>query len=205
MDRRRYFGIAFAIFLIGCSRSPGAPSMTVRTLHGEVFDSIGDMLVDSRLPLSPDLSYATVDVSNGEMTIVVGFAPGTFDRESMAADVFLDTDENPSTGAYASEGIVAGADFRVSLDVRASAGSAGQISRYSALHCGPFFLGCFESLGRLSVTATGSALQTVVPLSMFGATDGHVTFQVRAVAVTPITTFDTDLMPNVNLAPGRVQ
>src|SRR4051812_40373466 len=94
--------------------------MTARTVHGEVFDAVGDMLVDSRLPLSPDLSYATVDVAHGEMTIVVGFAPGTFYRESMGVRVFVDTDQNVSTGYPRSfNGIADGADFAVDVMVRA--------------------------------------------------------------------------------------
>ena len=182
------------------------PSMAAPKLHGEVRDSVGDMLVDSRLPLSPDLSYATVDVVNGDVTIVVGFTPGTFDRESMGADVFLDADQNPSTGASSSQGIVAGADFLIDLDVRQSAGSAGDISTYSSRNCSStFFLRCFTSLGRLNVTATENALQAIVPLSMLNGTDGHVTFQVRSYAVTPVFTFDTDLMPDANVPPVRVQ
>jgi hypothetical protein len=80
----------------GCGGSTAAPSPA--TLHAEVGDPVGDALADPSARVSPDLTHATVDVSNGNFTVAIRFAPGAFDPSTSRVTVQLDTDQNPSTG-----------------------------------------------------------------------------------------------------------
>ncbi len=62
--------LAAVLLTSGCGGSTASPSPA--TLHAEVGDPVGDALADPSARVSPDLTHATVDVSNGSITVAVG-------------------------------------------------------------------------------------------------------------------------------------
>ena len=77
---RRMGYLAAVLLASGCGGSTASPSPAA--LHAEVGDPVGDALADPSARVSPDLTHATVDVSNGSITVAVRFAPGAFDPAS---------------------------------------------------------------------------------------------------------------------------
>jgi hypothetical protein len=184
---------------VSCGSSPTAPS-TTSTLHGEVSDPIGDTIADARVSVPPDLARATVDVAAGNVTIVVTVAPGTLNRQATRVSALLDIDQNGATGIRQGDGI--GADY--SIDLAASTGQA-TITQADSVGCAAH-LSCFNPVGSVPITFAGDSMQVVVPLSMIGNADGHMSFQLNAyVVVAPSTTVIFDFMPDSNVTPGRVQ
>jgi len=103
---------------MSCGGSTTAPATTA--LHAEVSDRTGDAVPDPGVPVSPDLVHGTVDVSAGNITIAVQFAPGTFDRSTSRLTIELDTDQSASTGLRTADGL--GVEY--ALDVFAPANQA---------------------------------------------------------------------------------
>jgi hypothetical protein len=193
--------VAFALFAAtGCSSSTTNPSQVPLTLHGEVSDPIGDTVSDSRVPVPPDLVHATIDVTTGNMTLVVTMAPGTFDRQTTRIAALLDTDQNPSTGILQGDGI--GADY--ALDLAAGTGQAS-ITKADQAGCAAH-LSCFNPVGSTGITFVSNGMQVVVSLATLGNANGRMNFQLNSyVLVAPLTPVIFDFMPDNNLPFGRVQ
>jgi hypothetical protein len=199
--RRRAVVVAAAITAAACGGSQSAPTAPASTaLRADVADPVGDTVSDSRLPLAPDLVHATATVENGSLTVVVSFAPGTFDRQTTRVAVLLDTDQNPATGIRS--GTALGADFTLDLFAPnnqatiAKADEAGCAARQS----------CFVNSGSGTLTVPPDAMQAIVPLSALGNTGGRIAFAVNSYAIvaaqTPVV---FDWLPDTNLPPARTQ
>jgi hypothetical protein len=198
---RRAVVAAAAIIAAACGGSQSAPTAPASTtLRADVTDPVGDTLSDPRLPVAPDLVHATATVENGSLTLVVSFAPGTFDRQTTRLAVLLDTDQNPATGIR--QGTTLGADFALDLfapnnqTTITKADEAGCAARQS----------CFVNSGSGTLTLAADAMQAVIPLSALGNTSGRMTFFVNSyVIVAALTPTPFDWLPDTNLAPARTQ
>jgi hypothetical protein len=188
-----------AAFGCGDSTNGGSttgPPTTSVTRHGEVSDPIGDTLSDSRVPVSPDLVHATVDVAAGNITFVIQFAPGTFDRQSTRVVILLDTDQDGVTGIRQPDGLVA--DYGVDPEANTSQAT---ITKADPVGCV-----CFNTIGSAPVTFVPNGMQVTLSLSLLGNDDGRLSFQLNSnVFVAPMTAVGFDLMPDINLPPGAVQ
>ena len=188
-----------ALVAAGCSSSTG-PTTASTALHGEVTDPAGDAVQDARVARAPDLVSATADVASGTLTLVVQFAPGTFDRQTTRVAVLLDTDQNGSTGIRQANGT--GADYNVDI---VAASSLAVVAKANPTTCGAQG-SCFDNVGSTSVSFMTDGVQVAVPLSLLGNDDGRMNFQMNAyVLVAPLTAVVFDFMPDVNLPPGRIQ
>jgi len=155
---------------------------------------------DARVRVAPDLVRATADVAAGNITFLIQFAPGTFDRQTTRVSVLLDTDENALTGIAQRQGL--GADYGLDL---AAATSLANITKADAAGCAAM-LSCFNAVGSAPITVATDSMQVTVPLSLLGNTDGRMTFAMNSyVLVAVATAVIFDFMPDANQAPGRVQ
>ena len=190
-----------AIIATACSGSQSAPTAPASTaLHADVSDPVGDTLSDPRLPVAPDLVHATATVENGNLTLVVSFAPGTFDRQTTRVAVLLDTDQNPATGIR--QGTALGADF--SLDLFAP-NNQTTITKADEAACAAR-QSCFVTSGSSTLAVLPDAMQALVPLSALGNSSGRMAFIVNAyVIVAPLTPTPFDWMPDANLPPAHTQ
>jgi hypothetical protein len=183
----------------GGSTSPAAPSAAALTLHAEVTDPRGDQASDPLVPNPPDLVRATVDVAAGTLTVGVQFRPGTFDRQTTRVSIVLDTDRDPTTGIVQGAGL--GADY--GLDAVAATGQV-IVTKADAAACAAR-LSCFNPVGSAPLTVAADGFQLSVPLSLFGSSDGRMTFRMSSyVVVAALAPIIFDFMPDTNLAPGRV-
>jgi hypothetical protein len=198
---RSFLTIAVAASLaIACSSSTSGPSSVSTTLHGEVTDPAGDAQRDPRFALAPDLVRATADVSAGNVTFVVQFAAGTFDRQIARVSLLLDTDRDGSTGIRQGDGI--GADYAV--DFAAVSGQAG-VTKADPAGCAAH-QSCFTPVTLVAIVFGTDSMQVTVPLAVLGGVDGRMNFQLNAYAIVAVgTTVIFDFMPDNNLPPGRVQ
>jgi hypothetical protein len=157
----------------------------------EVNDPTGDTLVEPRQPNAPDLVRATADVSSGNITFVIQFAPGTLDRQTTRVAVLLDTDRNASTGISQGNGL--GADY--SLDLTSSTGQ-GAVTKADPVSCAAH-LTCFNPVASLSFTLSTDQMVVVVPLASLGGSDGRLCFQMHSYVLFSLAdTVTFDYMPN---------
>ena len=188
-----------AAFSCGDSTTGGSttgPPTTSVTRHGEVNDPVGDTLSDSRVPVSPDLVHATVDVAIGNITFVIQLAPGTFDRQSTRVVVLLHTEQDGVTGLRQPDGLVA--DYGVDLEANTSLATVTKAD--------PAGCACFNVIGSVPVTFVPDGMRVTLSLSLLGNDDGRMSLQLNSnVFVAPMTAVGFDLMPDMNLPPGSVQ
>jgi len=141
---------------------------------------------------------------NGNLTLSVQFAPGTFDPATTHALFNLDIDENPATGF---QGIdnggrdvgVLGVEYLVFLG-SASEGGNATIMRFNGEG--------FSTIGTAPVSFSINGMDVVIPLSLLGNDDGQVTFRVEVQTQTspsPAYTGVLDWMPDFTLPPGRLE
>ncbi|HJZ72492.1 MAG TPA: hypothetical protein VKE51_12190 [Vicinamibacterales bacterium] len=186
----------------GCGSSATPPSTPTPApmLRADVTDPIGDTVPDARVPVPPDLVRATATVENGNLTLVVSLAPGTFDRQTTRVVALFDTDQNPATGIRQQNGL--GADF--GLDFFPGAGRT-TIVRADEPGCAAR-QSCFVDAGSASIAILSDGMQAVVPLSAIGSASGRLSFQMSSyVVVSPTASVTFDFLPDVSLAPARVQ
>ncbi len=193
--------VAFVPLLIGCGGStPSMAPSTVAALHGEVTDVIGDAVSDPRVAVAADLVRATADVSAGNLTVVIQFAPRTLDRPTTRVSLLLDVDRNGSTGIGQGNGI--GADYAV--DFAAVSGLA-TITQANPSGCAAR-QSCFNPTGSVPIVFGTDSMQATISLAAIGSVDGRLNFQLNSYAiVAPTTTVVFDFMPDNNQPPGRVQ
>jgi hypothetical protein len=201
----------------GCGGpTPATPSTTSPALHGQVSDPVGDAVITPVIrngvamtpvvPILPDLVAATVDVSSGNLTATVSFAPGTLSHMDTLFCVLLDTDENPATGNAGSgqDSATFGWDYSIcAVDPRGSASS--QIAR--AL--GPGQPGQVMSVASSSTTfPSADQSRVTVPLSLLGNGNGRLAFKVISmqwVDAPVVTTAVIDWMPDIGQPPALVR
>jgi len=199
--RSRAVVVAAAISAAACGGSPSGPTAPASTaLRADVADPVGDTMSDPRMPVAPDLVRATATVENGNLTLVVSFAPGTFDRQTTRVAVLLDTDQNPATGIRF--GAALGPDF--ALDLFAPNNQTTIVKADEAACAAQ--QSCFVNSGSSTLTVLSDALQAVVPLSAIGNTTGRIAFAVNSyVIVAALTSVLSDWLPDTSLPPARTQ
>jgi len=169
------------------------------TISTTVTDPVGDAGTGN-----PDLVSGMASAGNGNLTLSVQFAPGTFDPATTHALFNLDIDENPATGF---QGIdnggrdvgVLGVEYLVFLG-SASEGGNATIMRFNGEG--------FSTIGTAPVSFSINGMDVVIPLSLLGNDDGQVTFRVEVQTQTspsPAYTGVLDWMPDFTLPPGRLE
>ena len=210
---RRAYVVTLLLTIAGCGGSTTAPSPTtpassptapssVATRHGEVSDPTGDALPDPGVPISPDVVHATVDVSAGNITFTIQFAPGTFDPSTSRLAVDLDTDQNPSTGIRVADGL--GVEY--SLDLWAPTSQVNILKAVPTAACTTADP-CYVQMGVAPLSIVADGMAVTVPLSLLGNADGRLNFRVFAYASRPGAigaTATSDVMPDLTLDPGHV-
>jgi hypothetical protein len=199
--------VTLSLAAVGCGGStPSVAPSTAAALHGEVSDPIGDALPVPGVSVTPDLVHGTADATSGSLTFTIQFAPGTFDRTTTRVTIELDTDQALSTGINTGS---LGIDYSIDLWARtgqATISRAAQTGPSQSLICtasNP----CYVNVGVASITFVTDGMQATVPLSLLGNVSGRLNFRIGAY-VSPQTSSPTivsDMMPDNNLPPGRVQ
>jgi hypothetical protein len=197
--------VATLLFIaVGCgSSTPAAPSPTLpaTTLHAEVIDPAGDSPSDPRVAASSDLVHATADVTDGNITFVVQFVPGTLDRQMTRVVILLDTDQSATTGIRQNDGM--GADYALEL-----VSSQATISKANPVTCAAS-QGCYDVVRSEQVTSIQDGMQMTMSLANLGNASGRMTFKlhtyVTIVVGQTVTPILFDSMPDDLLPPGRVQ
>lgn len=191
---------AILLAAAGCGSSTTGPSGG--SLHSEVSDSKGDALPDPGVPVSPDLVHGTVDVSGGNITVTIQFAPGTLDRATSRVTIELDTDQNATTGIRTTNGL--GVDYVV--DFSASADQAAILKAVPTTTCTATDP-CYMQVGVAPLSLLADGVVVTAPLSLIGSADGRSSFRIlayvsRAAGALPVIV--ADVMPDITLAPAHV-
>lgn len=164
---------------------------------GPISDPIGEPTISSFSGVAPDLVGADAIIESGLVTIEILFAPGTFVSAEVPgrtrADVSMDTDQDPTTGAPGSTLIhdigTFGTDYF--LRVNPSQAELWSIAPFSPVWVGP-------------VTVISNGFQVSVPIIEFGSNDGI--FNYKMVSLVEYDGGSTsgilDLMSNPGLPPG---
>lgn len=177
-------------------------------MSGKLTDPRGDVKPSVQLPTPPDLVAATIEVGQGVFTLTISFARGTLSPQT-SVTVYLDTDENPSTGekTFKTDRAPIGADYVIrGLQPHDPA-------RASLTHqTGPDQQ---DFNGIVNVTTPAPDTRRIeLPLSRLGNDDGRLTFKVMCAQVVNVTQTDqrstqtivyADTMPNVDGKPGVVK
>jgi hypothetical protein len=183
---------------------PGSVTFTAQgqlpTFFGQVTDPSGDASAPQGA-IAPDLVFASMSAANGNVDIVIRFAPGALSSDAVA-QVSFDTDQNPATGhpgvnagGQADAGII-GADYI--LNVGPGNGAQAQLLKYAGT------VNSFTPAGSFSFTVVGDEIHVSVPLSALGNDDGAMNFKVSSQLrlATGGFTGQLDVMSDVGSAPG---
>ena len=195
MFERVWPAVFMVVVCAGCGSSSSPADAPSTTFHGEVTDPIGDTFNTSGVVTPPDLVRATADVASGTLTISVRCAPGSFNRDTAAILVQVDTDQSAATGQRNAIGDF-GYDYAISWTI---AGQQGVVVRITGTDAG------FSTtlVGNVSAALAADGVDFVVPLSMLGGDDGRMNFRVLASDRPAIKT--TDAMPDENLPAAKIQ
>lgn len=179
---------AAALLAATCSaRSPRStlPATTTSTAprqtHIEIRDSSVDALPDQRIPVSPDLVFAIVDIHADEVIFRLRHRPGSFDAAITRVAIDLDIDQNASTGA-------AGIEYRVLIFP--AGGKGADVAR--ATSAGD------AVVGTVPVSFVDDGCDVAVPLSLIGNDDSRFDFRVRVYAE-PALPLVIDVLPDNGL------
>ena len=142
----------------------------------------------------------TVDVTGGNATFTLQFAPGTLDLQSTIAVIQLYTDQNAATGITAVGPL--GIDYNIDLITRTNQLVVSQATPATCASAGQ----CYSQIGSLSLFAAGSTLTASVPLTMLGNASGRMNVRMFAYNFPQQTTptVVADYMPDTTLAPAHV-
>ena len=163
--------------ILGCS----SPTSSRLTLHVEVSDPAGDAPTSAVVSNPPDIVRATVDVSRGEITFAIRFAPG-WEQATAFLTIDLDVDQNAATG-------VPGTGLGVEYEVE-----PGGVVRFDGMTA--------TVVGTPTVSTASDGMTLGLPLSLLGGDDGQMDFRVR---VHHSLQLAFDLLPDANLPAGRVE
>jgi len=151
----------------------------LRQMHAEVRDSSVDALPDYRVPVSPDIVLAIIDVGPDEVVFRLRHRPGSFDSATTRFAIDLDTDQNASTG---SEGI----EYHVF--VFRGGGKGADVARTTSAGD--------TVAGTVAVSFVDDGCDVAVPLSLLGSDDGRFDVRVRVYAQ-PALPLVLDVLPDV--------
>jgi hypothetical protein len=205
---RAVIGLTGIVALTSCgSTPPTTPSTQPTVLTGTVTDRIGDALVVPGLPTSPDLAAATLQVSGGNLTITVSYAPGTMSQTRTLFFAFLDTDENPATGNPGVPAVGGNADADlIGWEYQIGGIDPADSGRASVLRA----TGSGNTVTVSSIPVTFPAadqIRVIVPMNVLGNIDGRMKFKIvchQWLSPQPPTSTVLDYMPDLGAAPGVV-
>ncbi|HMD34412.1 MAG TPA: hypothetical protein VKH42_05570 [Vicinamibacterales bacterium] len=163
-------------------------------------DSTGDAVVSAGVPTPPDMVHGTLDVSGGNLTVTVQFAPGTLDPQTTRLTVQLDTDQNAGTGVPPGNGL--GIDYVLDVWPRTS---QTIVQRATPATC-VIGAGCYADAGTVGVTVGTNTMTATVPLSMLGSGSGPMNYRIVAYASpqSSVPAVVADQMPDLTLAPAHI-
>ena len=160
--------------------TPATVPTAPRQIHAEVRDSSVDSLPDYRVPVSPDIVLAIVDVGHDEVVFRLRHRPGSFDSTTTRFAIDLDTDQNASTGS-------AGIEYNVF--VFPAGGKGADIARTTSADD-------TTVVGTVAVSFVADGCDVAVPLSLLGSDDGRFDFRVRVYAQ-PALPLVLDVLPDL--------
>ena len=172
--RRRYVGLlssVTALLATACgagSSHPGIPvanPTNLRPTHVEIRDSSVDALPDYRIPVSPDLVFAIIDISAEEVRFELRLRPGSFDAAATRFTIELDIDQDAATG-------LAGIEY--SVNVFPAGGQGADVARTTSTGS--------TVLATVPVRFTDDGCEVAIPRSLFGNDDGRFDFRVQVYA-----------------------
>ena len=173
--------ITFALFI--CAFTGEAKAQT--QAPSEIRDSSVDALPDVRIPVSPDLVLAVVDVDATNVVFRFRFRPGSFDASTTKLEVDLDIDQNAASGS-------AGIEYQVL--VFPAGGRGADVVRT---------VGATETVvGTVPVSSDADGCEVSIPRRLLGDDDGRFDFRVRVYAEQAGATV-LDVLPDIGLV--RVQ
>jgi hypothetical protein len=198
---RRLVSLLFVMALsTACGSATTAPTTGAIPLHADMTDPSGDAIVSTGVPAPPDMVHGTADVTGGNLTIAVQFAPGTLDPQTTRLTVELDTDQNVATGVGRGDGV--GIDYVLDLWTRTSQTIVQRATPTTCVNGAS----CYVDAGSVGVTIGTNTMTATVPLSMLGNPAGGMNFRVLAYA-SPQSTVPTvvaDVMPDLAVAPAHI-
>ena len=165
--------------------APGLPASSPAQTPVEVRDSSVDSLPDSRIPTSPDLVLAIVDVRGGDVVFGLRHRPGTFDPTNTRFAIDLDIDQNGSTGT-------SGVEYHVFIFPAGA--QRADVARTGTTG--------YAIVGTVPVSFIADGCDVAVPLSVLGNDDGRFDFRVRVYAE-PALPLVIDSLPDIGFARVR--
>jgi len=149
-------------------------TFVVTALTATITDASGDAVVDSRVTVAPDLVSATATIDQGNLTMQVRFASGTFDQNATHAAIAIDVDQNPATGfagvdAAHNDATLLGTEYLLEVGSE-SVGTTATLSTFN----GTGFTS--QKVGAITYVADGA--DVVLPLSALGGDRGELNFKV---------------------------
>ena len=197
--------VCSTVFASSCSGSgsPEAPSeIEVMTLIGQGSDPTGDQIARPGAGQNnPDLVAARVVVAGGNLFVTVRYAPTTFVRATTRSGLFLDIDDDPTTGF---SGVLANGRFApstVGTDYAIHARTPLEGADVRVFRSGRN-AGEATEIGSAPVTYLSDGHEFAVPLTLLENDDGRMTVRVRTfVRLAASTTASVDALPDVNM-PG---
>lgn len=163
----------------GSRAHAGAQTQRAAPIHAEIRDSSVDALPDVKVPVSPDLVFAIVDVGPADVAFRFRFRTDSFDPTTTRVVVDLDIDQNAATGS-------AGVEYEVRI---APAGGRGA-DVVSTVHATEVVA------GRVPVSVVAEGYDLSIPRRLLGNDDGRFDLRVRVFA-DPLTTTVLDVLPDV--------
>lgn len=183
----RLFCLTLAAMLVACGARPPRPAVSEiaptvpRATHAEIRDSSVDSLPDYRVLVSPDITFAIVDIGADEIIFRLRHRPDSFDPSITSFTIELDTDRNASTGA---EGI----DY--SVFVFPAGGKGADVARTT--NAGS------TVLGTVPVSFVTDGCDVAIPRSLLADDDGRFDFRVKVYAQ-PALPLVLDVLPDWGL------
>ena len=167
------------------SAQPPAMSAATRPIHAEIRDSSVDTLPDSRVPVSPDLVFAIVDVDDAQVVFRFRYRPGTYEPATTRLEIDLDADQDAASGT-------AGVEYLIV--VFPSGGRGAEVTRAMD--------GGYVMTGTAPVGYVEDGCDVAVPRALLGDEDGRFDFRVRVYAEQALPAA-LDTLPDIGFA--RVQ
>jgi hypothetical protein len=144
-----------------------------------VRDSSVDALPDNRVPVSPDLVLAVVDVGPAQVVFRLRHRAGSFDAATTRLTIDLDTDQNASTG---SEGV----EYHIFVFPAGDKGA--DVARTTTTGD--------TVVGTVPVSFVDDGCDVAVPRSLLGSDDGRFDFRVRVYSQ-PALPLVIDVLPDL--------
>ena len=187
MELLRLTLVAAIVSVAACGARSPRPAVSEiaatvpRPTHAEIRDSSVDSLPDYRVPVSPDITFAIIDIGADEIVFRLRHRPDSFDSSITTFTIELDTDRNASTGA---EGI----DY--SVFVFPAGGKGADVARTTSKDS--------TVLGTVPVSFVTDGCDVAIPRSLLADDDGRFDFRVKVYAQ-PALPLVLDVLPDRGL------